>query len=76
VRVTPAPSVRAGDEVRLRQDGRERVVVVVRVIAKRPASIGPPLSRCLRRPSSPATEAKPVKHSRIGARHLYHLRPA
>jgi hypothetical protein len=26
------------DEVRLRQDGRERVVVVVRVIAKRAAS--------------------------------------
>jgi ribosome-associated heat shock protein Hsp15 len=35
VRVKPAHSVRAGDEVRLRQDGRERVVVVVRVIAKR-----------------------------------------
>jgi ribosome-associated heat shock protein Hsp15 len=35
MRVKPAHSVRAGDEVRLRQDGRERVVVVVRVIAKR-----------------------------------------
>ena len=35
VRVKPAHSVRAGDEVRLRQDGRERVAVVVRVIAKR-----------------------------------------
>jgi ribosome-associated heat shock protein Hsp15 len=35
VRVKPAHSVRAGDEVRLRQDGRERVVVVARVIAKR-----------------------------------------
>ena len=35
LRVKPAHSVRAGDEVRLRQDGRERVVVVVRVIAKR-----------------------------------------
>jgi ribosome-associated heat shock protein Hsp15 len=35
MRVKPAHSVRAGDEVRLRQDGRERVVVVARVIAKR-----------------------------------------
>ena len=35
MRVKPAHSVWAGDEVRLRQDGRERVVVVVRVIAKR-----------------------------------------
>ncbi|HEX2824517.1 MAG TPA: S4 domain-containing protein [Streptosporangiaceae bacterium] len=35
LRVKPAHPVRAGDEVRLRQDGRERVVVVVRVIAKR-----------------------------------------
>ena len=35
MRVKPAHSVRAGDEVRLRQDGRERVVVVVRVIVKR-----------------------------------------
>ena len=35
IRVKPAHPVRAGDEVRLRQDGRERIVVVVRVIAKR-----------------------------------------
>jgi len=35
MRVKPAHPVRAGDEVRLRQDGRERVVVVVRVIARR-----------------------------------------
>jgi ribosomal 50S subunit-recycling heat shock protein len=34
VRVKPAHAIRAGDEVRLRQDGRERVVVVVRVITK------------------------------------------
>jgi ribosome-associated heat shock protein Hsp15 len=34
-RVKPAHAVRAGDEVRLRQGGRERVVVIVRVIAKR-----------------------------------------
>jgi ribosome-associated heat shock protein Hsp15 len=35
MRVKPAQTIRAGDEVRLRLDGRERVVVVVRVIAKR-----------------------------------------
>jgi ribosome-associated heat shock protein Hsp15 len=34
-RVKPAHAVRAGDEVRLRQDGRERVVIVVRLITKR-----------------------------------------
>jgi ribosome-associated heat shock protein Hsp15 len=34
-RVKPAHAVRAGDEVRLRQEGRERVVVIVRVITKR-----------------------------------------
>jgi ribosome-associated heat shock protein Hsp15 len=41
VRVKPAHTVRAGDEVRLRQDGYERVVVVVRVISKR---VGPPVA--------------------------------
>jgi ribosome-associated heat shock protein Hsp15 len=35
VRVKPAQAVRAGDEVRLRHEGRERVVIVERVIAKR-----------------------------------------
>jgi ribosome-associated heat shock protein Hsp15 len=35
VRVKPAHAVRAGDEVRLRGDGRERVVVVRQVITKR-----------------------------------------
>ena len=35
VRVKPAHAVRAGDEVRLRGDGRERVVVVQQVITKR-----------------------------------------
>ena len=34
-RVKPAHPVQAGDEVRLRQEGRERVVVVARVITKR-----------------------------------------
>jgi len=35
VRVKPAHAVRAGDEVRLRGEGRERVVVVQQVISKR-----------------------------------------
>jgi ribosome-associated heat shock protein Hsp15 len=34
-RAKPASVVRAGDEVRLRHDGRERIVVVRRVIGKR-----------------------------------------
>jgi ribosome-associated heat shock protein Hsp15 len=35
IRVKPAHTVRAGDEVRLRYEGRERVVVIQRVITKR-----------------------------------------
>jgi ribosome-associated heat shock protein Hsp15 len=35
LRVKPAHAVRAGDEVRLRYEGRGRVVVVQRVITKR-----------------------------------------
>jgi ribosome-associated heat shock protein Hsp15 len=35
VRVKPAHAVRAGDEVRLRQEGRERIVEVTRIITKR-----------------------------------------
>ena len=34
-RVKPAQAIRAGDEVRLRQDERERIVVVTQVISKR-----------------------------------------
>ncbi|MEU7055622.1 RNA-binding S4 domain-containing protein [Streptomyces sp. NPDC046197] len=40
-RVKPAHSVRVGDEVRLRHDGRERVVVVKRLIRKR---VGAPVA--------------------------------
>ncbi|MEU0782334.1 RNA-binding S4 domain-containing protein [Streptomyces sp. NPDC006173] len=40
-RVKPAYGVRVGDEVRLRHDGRERVVVVKRLIRKR---VGPPVA--------------------------------
>lgn len=37
----PAQAIRAGDEVRVREDGYERVVVVVRVIIKR---VGAPVA--------------------------------
>ncbi|MFD4505133.1 RNA-binding S4 domain-containing protein [Streptomyces sp. NPDC058457] len=40
-RVKPAHSVRVGDEVRLRNEGRERVVVVKRLIRKR---VGAPVA--------------------------------
>ncbi|WP_435241334.1 RNA-binding S4 domain-containing protein [Streptomyces cucumeris] len=40
-RVKPAQAVRAGDEVRLRQGGRDRVVVVSRVVRKR---VGAPVA--------------------------------
>jgi ribosome-associated heat shock protein Hsp15 len=40
-RVKPAHSVRIGDEVRLRQEGRERIVVVKRLIRKR---VGAPVA--------------------------------
>ncbi|MFC7306516.1 RNA-binding S4 domain-containing protein [Streptomyces monticola] len=40
-RVKPAHTVKAGDEVRLRQAGRDRVVVVKRVIRKR---VGAPVA--------------------------------
>ena len=40
-RVKPAHLVRAGNEVRLRQDGRERIVVVTQAISKR---VGAPVA--------------------------------
>ncbi|MFE9447619.1 RNA-binding S4 domain-containing protein [Streptomyces sp. NPDC006739] len=40
-RVKPAYSVRVGDEVRVRQEGRERVVIVKRLIRKR---VGAPVA--------------------------------
>ncbi|KAB1145715.1 RNA-binding S4 domain-containing protein [Streptomyces luteolifulvus] len=40
-RVKPAYSVRVGDEVRVRQEGRERIVVVKRLIRKR---VGAPVA--------------------------------
>ncbi|WP_223179738.1 RNA-binding S4 domain-containing protein [Streptomyces griseicoloratus] len=40
-RVKPAHSLRVGDEVRLRQEGRERIVIVKRLIRKR---VGAPVA--------------------------------
>jgi len=40
-RVKPAHPVRAGDEVRVRQEARERIVVVTKVISKR---VGAPVA--------------------------------
>ena len=40
-RVKPAHLIRVGDEVRIRQDGRERIVVVTRIIGKR---VGAPVA--------------------------------
>ncbi|WP_035795356.1 RNA-binding S4 domain-containing protein [Kitasatospora mediocidica] len=40
-RVKPAQAIRPGDEVRVRQDGRERIVVVKDTVRKR---VGPPVA--------------------------------
>lgn len=56
-RAKPATVVRPGDEVRLRHDGRERIVVVQRVVRKR---VGPPVAaECLvdKSPPPPPREA-------------------
>ncbi|MFE7977602.1 RNA-binding S4 domain-containing protein [Streptomyces shenzhenensis] len=56
-RVKPAYSVRVGDEVRLRNEGRERIVVVKRLIRKR---VGAPVAvQCYvdNSPSPPPREA-------------------
>ncbi|GAA3964417.1 hypothetical protein GCM10023085_53750 [Actinomadura viridis] len=56
-RVKPAAPVRPGDEVRVRLDGRERIVVVQRVIRKR---VGAPVAQeCLidKSPPPPPREA-------------------
>lgn len=61
VRVKPAHVIRAGDEVRLRQDGYERVVVVVRVITKRVGA--PAAAECYidnSPPRPPREEAGPL----------------
>ncbi|GAA2448015.1 hypothetical protein GCM10010191_76730 [Actinomadura vinacea] len=68
VRVKPASAVRPGDEVRLRLDGRERIVVVQRVIKKR---VGAPVAQeCLidKSPPPPPREALiPIARREPGA---------
>jgi ribosome-associated heat shock protein Hsp15 len=57
VRVKPASVVRPGDEVRMRLDGRERIVVVQKIIKKR---VGAPIAQeCLidKSPPPPPREA-------------------
>ena len=61
VRVKPAHAVRAGDEVRLRGEGRERVVVVQEVISKRvSASVAAACYIDNSPPTPPREEAVPV----------------
>ena len=67
-RVKPAHSVRAGDEVRLRHDGRERIVVVSRVITKRAGA--PVAAECFvdnSPPPPPREERVPVAVRERGA---------
>jgi len=67
-RVKPAHPVREGDEVRLRHDGRERIVVVSRVITKR---VGAPVAaECFvdnSPPPPPREERVPVAVRERGA---------
>lgn len=68
-RAKPAQPVRAGDEVRVRQEGRERIVIVQRTIAKR---VGAPVAaECLidKSPPPPPREllaALPVRDRGTG----------
>ena len=67
-RVKPAHSVRAGDEVRLRVEDRDRIVEVVRVISKRVSA--PVAAECyLDRspPPPPREQAIPVASRDRGA---------
>ncbi|GAB3678356.1 hypothetical protein GCM10027589_48660 [Actinocorallia lasiicapitis] len=60
VRAKPAQAVKVGDEVRLRHDGRERIVVVTKLITKR---VGPPVAaECYedKTPPPPPREAIPM----------------
>ncbi|MEY9845294.1 RNA-binding S4 domain-containing protein [Streptacidiphilus sp. MAP5-3] len=68
-RAKPAQPVKPGDEVRLRQEGRERIVVVTRTISKR---VGAPVAaECLvdKSPPPPPREllaAVPVRDRGAG----------
>ncbi len=61
VRAKPAQLIRPGDEVRLRQEGRMRIVIVVRVIAKRvSAAVAAECYTDHSPPPPPREEAAPV----------------
>jgi ribosome-associated heat shock protein Hsp15 len=68
VRVKPAHAVRAGDEVRLRGEGRERIVIVQQVITKRVSASA--AAACYidnSPPAPPREEAVPVAARDRGA---------
>ncbi|MFB4315303.1 RNA-binding S4 domain-containing protein [Actinomadura sp. 21ATH] len=68
VRVKPAATVRPGDEVRVRLDGRERIVVVQKIVRKRVGA--PAAAECLidKSPPPPPREAlMPVARRERGA---------
>jgi ribosome-associated heat shock protein Hsp15 len=58
VKVKPAHTIRAGDEVRVRHEGYEQVVVVVRVITKRVSA--PVAAECYRDNSPPRPRREEV----------------
>ncbi|MFF1835575.1 RNA-binding S4 domain-containing protein [Streptomyces sp. NPDC058231] len=83
-RAKPAQTLRVGDEVRLRHDGRDRIVVVQRIVKKR---VGPPVAaECLidNSPPPPPREAviqvpvrdrgtgRPTKRDRREMERLHH----
>ncbi|MFI0447363.1 RNA-binding S4 domain-containing protein [Actinomadura sp. 6N118] len=87
VRAKPAQTVRVGDEVRVRQEGWERVVIVSRIITKR---VGAPIAaECYvdKSPPPPPREAtmpiglrdrgagRPTKRERRSIERLFGRRP-
>lgn len=75
-RVKPAHSLRVGDEVRVRQEGRERIVIVKRLIRKR---VGAPVAvQCYvdnSPPPPPRTAVAPMRHPRSRHRPPDQARP-
>ncbi|KAB2340345.1 RNA-binding S4 domain-containing protein [Actinomadura rudentiformis] len=87
VRAKPAQTVRVGDEVRIRQEGWERVVIISRIITKR---VGAPIAaECYvdKSPPRPPREAtmpvglrdrgagRPTKRERRRIERLFGRRP-
>jgi ribosome-associated heat shock protein Hsp15 len=65
IRVKPAYAIKIGDEVRLRYEGRERIVVVTKLIAKR---VGAPVAaECYIDKSPPPPPRVPVAVRERGA---------